>query len=107
MESFKIVSDKDVLTAPNLVFICLDSNKLCCASPTSVSGSKWCYDTKECPTKTHAKADKVSVKPGLYVNAGGNGKSAFTDPHVQLKYVLGRDYAQELLELSVPLMIGS
>ena len=101
VETIVIEKGKDVLLAPHLVLIGNEGKDLCLASPSSVAGNKWCYDTKPCPTKTHVKSDKVSIDPGLYVKASGKGKLAYLEPHVPLKHVINKGYSQELLELSM------
>ena len=61
-EDIKIMKEEeDVLNAPHLVLIGTRATKLCCAVPTSVAGSKWCYDTSECLIKTHTKATKFDI----------------------------------------------
>ena len=89
------------MTAPHLVLVASNGTDLCRASPSGVSGVKWCYDTQLCSIKTHTKADKMSIKPGLYVKSTGKGKLAFLEPHVPLNFVRGRGYAQQLLDLPI------
>ena len=101
VEQIQLVKGQDILHAPHLVFIGKESTDLCCGSPSSSVGSKWCYDMMPCPTKAHAKTDKIKIEPGLYVKAPGKGKLAFLEPHVPLKLVVGKGYVQELMELNM------
>ena len=86
------------MNAPQLVFIGEEDSKLCYAKATS---TKWCYDSSACSVRTHGKADKADIKPGLYVKSPGKRKLAKLLPHVPLDFVVGKGYAQEVMALSM------
>ena len=89
------------MNAPHLVLVGTKSSSLCRAMPTSVMGTKWCYDDCNCPAKSHVKADKLDIKPGLYVKASGKGKLAYVIPYIPMEFVINKGYAKELIELSM------